>query len=174
MLQLEQEGILPWMTGIIPQRKRTLQVNRYQFYKARSQILRCRRAAVLIQAFPVEINICSHLHAKPKASVNPETVSKCKISSPTPGKNSIDPETVKDVPLTESMVIDVYADIFQGLGKFPGEPYKFRPNTNPELFHYPGKQHSMLKSRIELTKMCWNPVQSTQNGSIHLSLWKRR
>ena len=63
---------------------------------------------------------------KPKASANPESVSKCKISSPAPGKNSIDPETVKDVPLTESMVKDVYADIFQGLGKFPGEPYKFR------------------------------------------------
>ena len=64
--------------------------------------------------------------AKPKASVNPESVSKRKISSPVPGKNSIDPETVKDVPLTESMVKDVYADIFQGLGKFPGEPYKFK------------------------------------------------
>ena len=24
------------------------------------------------------------------------------------------------------MVTDVYADIFQGLGKFPGEPYKFK------------------------------------------------
>ena len=64
--------------------------------------------------------------AKPKAAVNPESVSKRKISSPAPGNKSIDPETVKDVPLTESMIKDVYADIFQGLGKFPGEPYKFR------------------------------------------------
>ena len=64
--------------------------------------------------------------AKPKASVNLESVSKCNISSPVPRKNSIDPETVKDVPLTESIVTDVYADIFQGLGKFPGEPYQFR------------------------------------------------
>ena len=119
--------------------------------------------------------------AKPKASANPESVSKRKISSPAPGNKSIDPETVKDVPLTESMVTDVYADIFQGLGKFPGEPYKFRlkPDAvpakhNPELFHYPGKQHSMLKYRISLIRMCWNPVQITQNGSIRLSLWKRR
>ena len=64
--------------------------------------------------------------AKPKASDSLESVSKRKISSLPPGKNSIDPETVKDVPLTECMVKDVYADIFQGLGKFPGEPYKFR------------------------------------------------
>ena len=64
--------------------------------------------------------------AKPKASDSSESVSKRKISSLPPGKNSIDPETVKDVPLTESMIKDVYADIFQGLGKFPGEPYKFK------------------------------------------------
>ena len=66
------------------------------------------------------------LQAKPKASDSLESVSKRKISSPAPGNKSIDPETVKDVPLTESMIKDVYADIFQGLGKFPGEPYKFR------------------------------------------------
>ena len=64
--------------------------------------------------------------AKSKASDSSESVSKRKISSPAPGNKSIDPDTVKDVPLTESMIKDVYADIFQGLGKFPGEPYKFR------------------------------------------------
>ena len=64
--------------------------------------------------------------AKSKASDSSESVSKRKISSPAPGNKSIDPETVKDVPLTESMIKDVYADIFQGLGKFPGEPYKFK------------------------------------------------
>ena len=74
----------------------------------------------------MQINACSHLKAKPKASVNPETLSTRKNTSPVPGNKSIDPETVKDVPLTESIMKDVYADIFQGLGKFPGEPYKFR------------------------------------------------
>ena len=91
--------------------------------------------------------------AKPKASTNPESVSKRKISSPAPGNKSIDPETVKYVPLTESMVTDVYADIFQGLGKFPGEPYKFKlkPGAVPAK-HKPRtvplsrqKQHFMLK-----------------------------
>ena len=66
---------------------------------------------MLIQAFPRQINVCSHLKRKPEASANPESVSKRKISSPAPGNKSIDPETVKDVPLTESMVTDVYADI---------------------------------------------------------------
>ena len=32
-----------------------------------------------------------------------------------------------------------------------------QPNTNPELFHYPGKQHSMLKSIISLMKNVLEP-----------------
>ena len=27
-------------------------------------------------------------------------------------------------------VLDVYSDIFTGIGKFPGEPYKFQLKTN--------------------------------------------
>ena len=49
--------------------------------------------------------------AKSKASDSSESVSKRKISSPAPGNKSIDPETVKDVPLTESM-IKMYMLIF--------------------------------------------------------------
>ena len=34
--------------------------------------------------------------------------------------------SVTDLPLTQDKVESTYADIFQGLGKFPGEPYKLR------------------------------------------------
>ena len=34
--------------------------------------------------------------------------------------------SVADLPLTQDKVESTYADIFQGLGKFPGEPYKLR------------------------------------------------
>ena len=34
--------------------------------------------------------------------------------------------SVTDLPLTQEKVETTYADIFQGLGKFPGEPYKLR------------------------------------------------
>ena len=61
-----------------------------------------------------------------KVSKNLESLSTHKNASSCSGNKSIDPESVKDKPLTESMVKDVYADVFQGLGKFPGEPYKFR------------------------------------------------
>ena len=33
---------------------------------------------------------------------------------------------ITDLPLTQEKVETTYADIFQGLGKFPGEPYKLR------------------------------------------------
>ena len=96
-------------------------------------ILQCKKPVTSMQkSNSVDTGISSadkrlqSSQAKPKASANPESVSKHKISSPAPGNKSIDPETVKDVPLTEAKVKDVYADIFQGLGKFPGEPYKFR------------------------------------------------
>ena len=34
--------------------------------------------------------------------------------------------SVADLPLTQDKVETTYADVFQGLGKFPGEPYKLR------------------------------------------------
>ena len=34
--------------------------------------------------------------------------------------------SITDLPLTQEKVENTYADVFQGLGKFPGEPYKLR------------------------------------------------
>ena len=34
--------------------------------------------------------------------------------------------SITDLPLTQKKVETTYADVFQGLGKFPGEPYKLR------------------------------------------------
>ena len=34
--------------------------------------------------------------------------------------------SITDFPLTQDKVESTYADVFQGLGKFPGEPYKLR------------------------------------------------
>ena len=34
--------------------------------------------------------------------------------------------SITDLPLTQEKVESIYADVFQGLGKFPGEPYKLR------------------------------------------------
>ena len=48
--------------------------------------------------------------------------------------------SVVDLPLTQEKMETTYADIFQGLGKFPGDPYKLRlkPNAVPAK-HRPRK-----------------------------------
>ena len=48
--------------------------------------------------------------------------------------------SISDLPLTQEKVESTYADMFQGLGKFPGEPYKLRlkPDAVPAK-HRPRK-----------------------------------
>ena len=41
---------------------------------------------------------------------------------------TITPTSVSQSPLTKEKTLEVYTDIFNGLGMFPGEPYKFRLN----------------------------------------------
>ena len=48
--------------------------------------------------------------------------------------------SIADLPLTQEKVESTYADVLQGLGKFPGEPYKLRlkPDAVPAK-HRPRK-----------------------------------
>ena len=48
--------------------------------------------------------------------------------------------SIADLPLTQEKVESAYADVFQGLGKFPGDPYKLRlkPDAVPAK-HRPRK-----------------------------------
>ena len=58
-------------------------------------------------------------------------------STNSPNKPSL---SISDLPLTQEKVESTYADVFQGLGKFPGEPYKLRlkPDAVPAK-HRPRK-----------------------------------
>ena len=40
------------------------------------------------------------------------------------------PDSLKNKPLTQEMIETTYQDVFQGLRKFPGEPYKLRLKEN--------------------------------------------
>ena len=44
--------------------------------------------------------------------------------------HSIDPESVRKSPLTKQKILDVYADVFEGLWTFPGEHCKFKLKEN--------------------------------------------
>ena len=51
---------------------------------------------------------------------SPESSSDCVVGSNNPSLS------IADLPLTQEKVESTYADVFQGLGKFPGEAYKLR------------------------------------------------
>ena len=42
----------------------------------------------------------------------------------------IHPDSLKNKPLTQEMIETIYQDVFQGLRKFAGEPYKLRLKEN--------------------------------------------
>ena len=64
----------------------------------------------------------------------PDSSSDCVVGSNNPSLS------IADLPLTQEKVESTYADVFQGLGKFPGEPYKLRlkPDAVPAK-HRPRK-----------------------------------
>ena len=82
----------------------------------------------------------------PDTAVSPESSSDHVVGS---NNRSL---SITDLPLTQERVESTYADVFQGLGKFPGEPYKLRLkpgaaqwNTDQEKFLYISKMHSMRR-----------------------------
>ena len=45
-------------------------------------------------------------------------------------KYSIAKDELQGAPLMKARILHVYSDIFTGIGKFPGEPYKFQLKEN--------------------------------------------
>ena len=72
--------------------------------------------------------------SSPDTAVSPDSSSDHAVGS---NNHSL---SITDLPLTQEKVESTYADIFQGLGKFPGEPYKLRlkPDAVPAK-HRPRK-----------------------------------
>ena len=70
----------------------------------------------------------------PNMAGSPNSSSDCVVGS---NNQSL---SIADLPLTQEKVETTYADVFQGLGKFPGEPYKLRlkPDAVPAK-HRPRK-----------------------------------
>ena len=81
--------------------------------------------------------VFSHLVPSMEDSSQVNCVSKM---TETPDSSNNPSLSIADLPLTQEKVETTYADVFQGLGKFPGEPYKLRlkPNAVPAK-HRPRK-----------------------------------
>ena len=95
---------------------------------------------------PVEGNLPCHS----VTSMEDRSPMNCANISDTAVPSASDPNSVSglnnhslsivDLPLTQEKVESTYADVFQGLGKFPGDPYKLRlkPDAVPAM-HRPRK-----------------------------------
>ena len=73
-------------------------------------------------------------------SINPKSVSKSPLTM-----HSIDPKSVSKSPLTKKKILEVCTDVFEELGTFPGEPYRFRLKEN-----YVPARHAPRKVLIHL------------------------
>ena len=93
-----------------------------------------------------EAVFCHSVTPTEESSPNPSTeattrslnyAGSSQVSSNHSNKQSL---SITDLPLTQEKVESTYADVFQGLGQFPGEPYKLRlkPDAVPAK-HRPRK-----------------------------------
>ena len=48
-------------------------------------------------------------------------------------QQSLYKEQLQGMPLKKQDILRVYSDVFTGIGKFPGPPYKFQLNPNVKL-----------------------------------------
>ena len=85
--------------------------------------------------------------------------------------------SITDLPLTQDKVESTYADVFQGLGKFPGEPYKLRlkPDAVPAKHrprrvpvHLQDAFHEEVERLVKIDVL--ERLQNLQNGLILLLL----
>ena len=79
---------------------------------------------------PPTVNAGAKGDVVPKSSLH-QTMkgSEEKLSSDS-NKQSISQSQLKDHPLTKQDILQVYSDVFTGIGKFPGMPYKFQLKEN--------------------------------------------
>ena len=89
----------------------------------------------------VEENLPCHslLSMEGGSQMNCASISEMAESSSNSGSNNYS-LSIADLPLSQEKLESTYADIFQGLGKFPGDPYKlrFKPDAVP-VKHRPRK-----------------------------------
>ena len=86
-------------------------------------------------------------------------------------KCSILQSQLQDHPLTKQDILDVYSDVFTGIGKFPGMPYKFQLKENAKpMRHAPRKVPIHLQDAFHKKSGIWNNLgflrrpKMSQNG----------
>ena len=88
----------------------------------------CYTLGVLKPCYTVERAPSAQQHLAPKP-LHHQKMKGRKLSDNS-RKQSISQSQLKDCPLTKQDILHVYSDVFTGIGKFPGMPYKFHLKEN--------------------------------------------
>ena len=90
----------------------------------------CYTLGVLKPCYTVERAPSAQPCLAPKPSPHQEMKGYSGKLSDNSRKQSISQNQLKDCPLTKQDILYVYSDVFTGIGKFPGMPYKFQLKDN--------------------------------------------
>ena len=96
-----------------------------------------------------------------KSSCTMPSTTLTSVSQSTLNMPTITLTSVSQSPLTKEKILEVYADIFDGLGTFPGEPYKFRLMEN-----YMHARHAPRKVPIHLQDDFHAQIHDLVNQSV--------
>ena len=91
----------------------------------------CYTLGVLKPCYTVERAPSAQQHLAPKTSLHQKIKgSDGKLSNDSKKQSIISQSQLKNHPLTKQDILHVYSDVFTGIGKFPGMPYKFQLKEN--------------------------------------------
>ena len=90
----------------------------------------CYTLGVLKPCYTVERTLSAQQHLAPKTSLHQKMKGSDKKLSNDSKKQSISQSQLRDLPLMKQDILHVYSDVFTGIGKFPGMPYKFQLKEN--------------------------------------------
>ena len=91
----------------------------------------CYTLGVLKPCYTVERAPGAQQHLVPKTSLHQKIKgSDGKLSNDSRKQSIISQSQLKDCPLMKQDILHVYSDVFTGIGKFPGMPYKFQLKEN--------------------------------------------
>ena len=91
---------------------------------------------------------CMHVYQPAVQVCKPgESLTLRKVKHPHNGRTS-----VNRLPLTKQDILSQYSGCFEGIGLFPGDPYKFHLNTSLHAMHQ-GKFQSTLKLQEEIKSL---------------------
>ena len=75
-------------------------------------------------------------------------------------KHSITKDELQGAPLTKARILDVYSDVFTGIVKFPGEPYKFQLKKIKSLLGMHQGRFQFIYRRLSTRKSgIWNNLE---------------